>query len=660
MDNVHNDIILTPDIRQKDNILKVLYLPKTSYIIFYEKDGKYNILNELKIETENSNIENINTYYNETSNIKDNELIDVKYIINMCIKDIQLCNHININNNKEASELTEKIFTVLLNTLDYDVLYFNDELPNDEIQFTTQYQRKLLNKNDETIYKKIYDYQQEVTNTNLIELRNQIIFNLKTSKQQRNTQRLLSTYLNKKYSIILRKETGHIYKLDGMGYTELTHDDLILLLKNDFGDNLVHDDDINKSIGYISERLEPKYNIIKFNNCLYDINKHEVIKVREPVFTLVESKYNYNPNAQSTILKQFLYTSLERETLDETEKAVHGVLEIVGYLFTSGNKYNIFPVITGKTGGGKSVFGNILTNIFGNNKIADLSLQEMEKNTHGTSSLCDTHLNFIRDSDETMIENNSFIKKLTGNENIQVNPKHKQQITLVKEEVPKTIMFCNAIPEFKEYSEALLSRMVIIEFLVQFRDTTRQDPDLLEKIINNPEEVEWLIYNSLEAYKLKENKNDGFILKISPQKTEELIHKHTNPLLHTLKMLIQKHDPQAYMTEKELNPQQFKPIINNELSKVILHLGKKEGVQIPINNNGEIKKNKLLNTIKTEFDLWDGEDVFNKYSEEWTTRPYKTRTERTSEGNKRVYPNLIAKPLYFKILDELKNNINKN
>ena len=82
---------------------------------------------------------------------------------------------------------------------------------------------------------------------------------------------------------------------------------------------------------------------------------------------------------------------------------------MIGYFFTSGNKYNLFPVCTGVSGGGKSVFTNILTNIFGKDKIADLSLQEMENNTHSTSSLANKHLNFIRDSDNTTIENNSFI-----------------------------------------------------------------------------------------------------------------------------------------------------------------------------------------------------------------------------------------------------------
>ena len=48
--------------------------------------------------------------------------------------------------------------------------------------------------------------------------------------------------------------------------------------------------------------------------------------------------------------------------------------------------------------------------IFGKDKIADLKLQEIEKNTHATSSLANKHLNIIQDSDDSAINNNSLLK----------------------------------------------------------------------------------------------------------------------------------------------------------------------------------------------------------------------------------------------------------
>lgn len=140
--------------------------------------------------------------------------------------------------------------------------------------------------------------------------------------------------------------------------------------------------------------------------------------------------YDLNPNAESTLFKQFLKTSFERETDEETAEAVKGILEISGYFLTIGNKYNILPIFTGLTGAGKSTFFNIITHIFGNDKISGVSLQDLEKDSHSGAEFIDSHLNIIRDSDTTMIENNSLLKNLTGNESFRVNPKYKQSINL--------------------------------------------------------------------------------------------------------------------------------------------------------------------------------------------------------------------------------------
>ena len=141
---------------------------------------------------------------------------------------------------------------------------------------------------------------------------------------------------------------------------------------------------------------------------IFDMEKLEVITTDKPIFTLVETTYRYNPNAKSEVLEGFLNSSLAKETPEKTEETVKGVKQVVGYFFTSGNVLNLLPMITGISGGGKSVFANILIAIFGKDKIADLKLQEIEKDTHATSSLVNKHLNIIQDSDDSAINNNSL------------------------------------------------------------------------------------------------------------------------------------------------------------------------------------------------------------------------------------------------------------
>ena len=487
------------------------------------------------------------------------------------------------------------------------------------------------------------------------ELKANLVPRLLDGTKPTKTRKELASYLEKQHGIILRKDSGELYKREPTGYTFISLDDLIILLSNDLGANIVSNKDVIEAIASISSRLTPVHNIVKFPNLVYDIESFRIIEPREPIFSLVESKYDYNPKAESTILKEFLYTSLERETKEQTEETVKGLLQLIGYMFTSGNKYNILPILAGVSGGGKSVLTNVITHIFGKDKIADLGLQQMNKDPHGLASLSNKHLNFIRDSEGGLIEDNGNLKKLIGNEDIGVNPKYKPPYIIPKEEVPKTVLIANNIPRFRTKSD-IINKLVIIEFLVGFRGTERENPNLEDEILANPNEIEWLIYNSIEAYKEIKQGQD-FILKLPVDETLKLMDKHTNPISYLLGLVIVEHNPSK---AEELE----KPILTHELNQVLIKMAGIYGVDIELDKNGLIPPRLLSTAIKKEFNLEDGETIAqtDNYGEtKEITREYKTRTKYIRDKlNKeteyyREYPNLIANNKYWSILEELAN-----
>lgn len=444
-------------------------------------------------------------------------------------------------------------------------------------------------------------------------------------KEINKLRRDLGKYLASQYGLILEKNTHDIYILnkDSKSYEHIDFDDLIMKLGEEIGPQLISETDLNEALSYITKRLSPLYNIVKFKNCVFDIKKMEIVEPKNPVFTLVETKYKYNPHAKSTYLKGFLETSLEKSNPEDTSKVIKGVKEVVGYLFTCGNNKNVLPIITGISGGGKSVFGNILIEIFGKDKIADLKIQELEKNAHASSSLVNKHLNIVNDSDTTAITNNSYIKQMTGNDPLQVNPKYKDAFVLPKEEVPKTIIICNTIPYFTKLEQALIERFIIIEFNVKFRGTEKENPHLLDDIISNPEEIEWFIYKSLKAYEEMEDNKKDFILR-EGDNNKSLIIKHQKPIQHILSKLISKYD--VYEGEN---------IPTNELNKAILYKSNEEGIEIATNDNNLIGSKKLINAIRSQFDLWDMGYI----------------TE--SSNGERNYPGLVKTEEYNKIVEEL-------
>lgn len=419
----------------------------------------------------------------------------------------------------------------------------------------------------------------------------------------------LASWLKIRFDVILRKNSHDIYILDknNTSYTEVTMDELLYKISEILGPQLINDNDLKWALSYISDRLDPQHNIVKFSNLVFDMEKLEPIDTEDPVFTLVETPYRYRACARSTVLKDFLYSSLQKSTPEETEETVQGIKEVVGYLFTSGNPLNLLPMITGISGGGKSVFANILIAIFGKGKIADLKLQEIEKNTHATSSLVNKHLNIIQDSDDSAINNNSLIKQITGNDPLQVNPKHMDPFVLPKEEVPKSILICNSLPHFKRLEPALLECFLIIEFNVKFRGTDKEDPELLNKILDNPEEIEWFIYESIQAYKEMLENGEDFILRKDGEETRKLVDKHQNPVNYVLNKLIIDHDPEINtITDKEpIVKNADEPVFRQDLNDLIIEYAKEKGIELTLNRKGAISSKFLIGIIRYEFELSD-------------------------------------------------------
>ena len=116
----YGDIVLSPIIAHKGNILRVLYLPGKSYDLFLREDQEYKLLKEIRISGRYTDLENIHRYYKYTSDIKSaDELDDIKnLIIDTGLLAIQL--GLNIPES-EAKELLEYLFTSLNTTMESDI-----------------------------------------------------------------------------------------------------------------------------------------------------------------------------------------------------------------------------------------------------------------------------------------------------------------------------------------------------------------------------------------------------------------------------------------------------------------------------------------------------------------------------------------------------------
>lgn len=452
-------------------------------------------------------------------------------------------------------------------------------------------------------------------------------------------RRRLSDYLIHK-GFIVHEKTGELFHLNKERnvYEHRTIWDIVRYLNKAFNARL-NKDDIKEAVKGMTNAKLPDKNIVKFKNIIYDMENMTIAPEREEAyFPSLEIDYNYRdvPDDEQFNIKNYLETSLI-----EPEK-IKGVLEIIGYTFTSGNKYNVLPILTGVQGSGKSVLGNIITQIYGGDKISGVSLQRVSKDTHATSGFVGKHLNIIRDSDSEQIKEVGQLKLITGNEAIPVNPKGKTPYDLPAEEVPKTIMICNNIPYIKN-DKALEERFLLISFEHSFRNTDEQKPNLGRDIMNSDGDMEWLIYHSIEAYKNKVESNNPFTLKMSAEETREFRERNTNPIYSMLRALINKVDIKAY--EEDIDNGMYQFVYVDDLRFVLDKYAYEKGIPFDL---PPVRSPKIINAIRAEFDMIDGYDEYGSI--------YRTMQNKIKGINKKYYPFLYMTEEYYNILKRRKKD----
>lgn len=308
---------------------------------------------------------------------------------------------------------------------------------------------------------------------------------------------------------------------------------------------------------------------------------------------------------------------------------------MIGYILTSGNKLNAFFILSGIEGSGKGTADKIISSIFRSDKVGRLPLHELTpENKFATAHLENKQVNIVSDSAKKPIEDTGMLKAITGYDDIPVEPKGKDKYVIPKEEVPDMIVVCNNIPKFKDgIEEAVVQRVVIFEFLNQFRNTKKQNKNLLQEILDNPEEMEWLIYNGIEAYKKMISENNDFKARIDSEKARKLIGKHTDPISFILPQLVKYSDED--ISDEE-------PVVAYELKELIMHVAKDEGLAIDhIDTNGQINARFLVGEIRDVFEI----------NNEWTT---KLASVEGYDNSVTIYPKLYKTPKFNELWEKIK------
>ena len=372
-------------------------------------------------------------------------------------------------------------------------------------------------------------------------------------------------------------------------------------------------EETNKIKSAFSNIKKADNHMIVFNNGILNSETLEFIEPHPNIFSTIRIHHNYNPDAQSELMEK----TLQEILCDDSDKDKYKFwLEWVGYCFRSGNPHHLMLFITGEGSNGKSVLTSLISSIFGD-YVASVPLHKFGE-SFGFEPLLNKKVNLLYDLPKRHITDTGFIKAVTGEDSISVSRKYKSEVETKLD--LKIIGIGNTLPQIDDEAYGFWRRMVHIELKNQF-DNKNKNPHLKEDLAANNENMEWLIFNSIKAYKeVEKNGKWSITIDINEMKTEYL--KISDPCLYAAKKLFVRTEGDDFITRPEV-------------VQLVIKFLKEEKLKIPGKNL------EIYNAIRSI----GGEDVQRRVNFE-VTRGFKlitTKNQAIHPSKHRLYLNTKIK-----------------
>lgn len=250
-------------------------------------------------------------------------------------------------------------------------------------------------------------------------------------------------------------------------------------------------------------------NILMFRNGYYLFKEREFHKYKkqDEIFGIDYTRFNYLNEEQLKKGNELIDSKLQEThavycpdgSIDEelTQEEITKHLTHHAYLLTPGNPLKRFFEWVGVPNAGKSLWVNVLKKTIGIPNVSEKSLAEITEGGFQRQTLIGKILNVSSDATKG-VTNFGVIKQITGNDSLNVQVKHGEDVIILPNEMPCLLEISNKIP-FMEFDKAMVFRTTLLEFKngVSKED---MDPDLEDKL-STIENLEYLLSLSLHNYK---------------------------------------------------------------------------------------------------------------------------------------------------------------
>jgi len=161
----------------------------------------------------------------------------------------------------------------------------------------------------------------------------------------------------------------------------------------------------------------------------------------------------------------------------------HMLQMLCGLMLIPETRFNVFFLLHGQAGTGKSVFLYVLERLVGRNNTCCVPLTKFDDD-HYSWQLTENLLNSVDDMGTAGLKNvEGVIKIATDGRELDIRRLYADGTKAPV--IARTVAACNTVPKFYERSAAIWDRLRIIPFEVRIRDTAKQNSRLRYEIADD-------------------------------------------------------------------------------------------------------------------------------------------------------------------------------
>ena len=159
------------------------------------------------------------------------------------------------------------------------------------------------------------------------------------------------------------------------------------------------------------------------------------------------------------------------------------ILDFMAYCLWREMKFHKLLIFNGEGRNGKGTLCKLITCFLGRENVSSESLDQLLNGRFSPSQLNGKLVNIDADTSREISKKLGILKKLTGNDMISAEKKFKSPFNFVNH--AKLIQVTNKLPEIKEDTIAIFSRLVIIDFSKTF--IKNANPNLIDELTTEEE-----------------------------------------------------------------------------------------------------------------------------------------------------------------------------